>query len=212
MPRSRWHRVTIPILIGAEPGDRIYEFIHLICTPPGSAGPDQPGSSWPVAAAGGIVGSGTEASLDAVITRLSADGSGSAAAGIRGLVPDRAHHRRSAFSAWRPGQAHENLRGCRAAAVLTLFTVIFVLTQSGSAPGTHAAGLSRPIAQGGQLLTSPTAPGPAPGSTNPAITHPTFIDSITGNVIAMIKRQRKHAWLPVKGKPDSRNQRGFDRR
>lgn len=79
--------VTVPILVGAELRDRIYQLIHRICTTPGSADPGQPGSSGPGTAASGIAGSGTEATLDAVVTRSSAGGSGTAATPTASRLP-----------------------------------------------------------------------------------------------------------------------------
>jgi RNA polymerase sigma factor (sigma-70 family) len=196
--------VTIPILIGAELRDRIYQLIHRICTQPGPADPGLPGSDGPDSAAGGTASSGTAATLDAFITRsrtaaaatasrrpaMAGAGTGSAAADalvsrLQSLVRNASQSHRHPRWLRRaiprdpgPGTSIAIVAAAIAAAVVIVAVLVAAasaLTSGNPAPQAGAGGTA--VAQGGQPSS------PAPASYNPTITGPTYVDSIPSNML-----------------------------
>jgi hypothetical protein len=196
--------VTIPILIGAELRDRIYQLIKRICTKPGPADPDLPGSGGSGSAMGGTASPGTAATLDAFITRsrsaaaatadrlsaMSSAGAGSAAADpvvgrLQSLVRNASQSRRLPRRLRRalprdPGRGTSVaiVTGAIAAAIVIIAILVAAastLTSGNPAPQTGEGGTA--VAQGAQPSS------PAPASYNPTITGPTYVDSIPTTMI-----------------------------
>jgi RNA polymerase sigma factor (sigma-70 family) len=194
--------VTIPILIGAELRDRIYQLIHRICTKPGPADPGLPGSGGPDSAAGSTASSGTAATLDAFITRsrtaaaatagrlpaMAGAGTGSAAADalvsrLQSLVRNTSQSsrlprwlRRAVPRDPGPGQSIAIVVAAIAAAVVIVAVLVAGASASGN-PAPQAGEGGTVVAQGGPPSS------PAPGSYNPTITGPTYVDSIPTTMI-----------------------------
>jgi len=196
--------VTVPILIGAELRDRIYQLINRICTQPGPADPGRPGSDGPDSAAGGTASSGTAATLDAFITRsrtaaaapagrlpaMAGAGTGSGAADalvsrLQSLVRNASQSsrlprwlRRAVPRDPGPGTSIAIVAAAIAAAVVIVAVLVAAasaLTSGSPAPQPGGGGTA--VAQDGQPSS------PAPASYNPTITGPTYIDSIPTTMI-----------------------------
>jgi RNA polymerase sigma factor (sigma-70 family) len=210
--------VTVPILIAGALRDRIYRLIEQLTAPSGPGDPGQPGGSGPsdiadadAAAGSGAVGSSTEATLDAVITRSSAGGPGTAAssataAGRLTAMADAAAGsatadalvarmqslvRKAAQSSRLPQRLRRAIPqdpgpGTSIAIVSgTIAAAIVVVAILAAAASALTSGSPAPQAgEGGAAIAQGSQPSsPAPASYNPTITGPTYVDTIPSTML-----------------------------
>jgi RNA polymerase sigma factor (sigma-70 family) len=199
--------VTVPILIAGALRDRIYRLIEQLTAPSGPGDPGDPGGP----GTAGAVASGTEATLDAVITRSSGGGSGAAAAAATAAsrltaIADAAAGSATADAlvgrmqslvrkAAQSGRLPERLRraiprdpgpGTSVAivsgAIVAAIVVVAILAAAASA---LTSGSPAPQAgEGGAAIAQGSQPSSsAPPTYNPTITGPTYVDTIPSTML-----------------------------